>query len=95
MLLLHRVVAPFMERMATKQASNSHIQSLADAMTIDCLHGVVGTGRGKTASRRKKGRDNQLVGPDEKKKEVFSLCAAQIFQMSLHYESAFFKPGLL
>ena len=52
-------------------------------MAFDGINGILGAGRGKTANRGKQGRDQELIGPYQRKEKISGAFLQKIFHYLL------------
>ena len=61
--LTNRIIAPLTKRLAAYEAAKATPGSGKDAVFLDRLHSVLGTGGGESAGGSEQGRDPTLVMP--------------------------------
>jgi len=63
--LFNRVIAAIAEWMATQNPPQGHEKTAPGTVAFYGINGILGTGGGKTASRGKERRYQELIGPDQ------------------------------
>jgi hypothetical protein len=65
--------------MATQNSPQGHEKTADRTMAFNGIDGILGTGGGKTASRREQGRNQDLICPDQDKKKVRGALLQKIY----------------
>jgi hypothetical protein len=68
--------------MATQNPPQSHEKTAEGTMAFYGINGILGTGGGKTASRGKQRRNQELITPDQGKKKIRTALLQKIFHYS-------------